>query len=305
MIHLKSISATILPTLLDPELEATVESAFAEACNLVTLQGQHFALVSDKVGDGPLNAVVGRDQALALIDSGSRITGDGRCLHLGPGWRLDLEAAISWDPVPDFNRLAAWPFVVRTNLAWLRETIPLEAPTASFASEPQKQVQGAFGSRPAMTIVQAQAASLTNGLLDAYHHGKMSIVALFAQRLAGLGPGLTPAGDDWLAGWLVGLRAVGSMGLSDVPLAAEQVGKTVIKAARGRTSDFSLAFLEMAATGAVSQPWHDLLEALSSADPVPIRHAASEIMRRGATSGSDMLAGFLAAFDEPDNDFFG
>jgi hypothetical protein len=75
----------------------------------------------------------------------------------------------------------------------------------------------------------------------------------------------------------------------------DAMARAIVDSARSRTSRLSLAFLQAAADGAVPQPWHDLLAALADADPVPLRHAAAEIMRHGATSGSDMLAGFLAA----------
>ncbi len=93
----------------------------------------------------------------------------------------------------------------------------------------------------------------------------------------------------------MGLRAAAAMDDGDPPLAVDAVGRAVVGSARTRTSRLSLAFLQAAADGAVAQPWHDLLAALPDADPTPLRHAAAEIMRHGATSGSDMLAGFLAA----------
>ena len=103
------------------------------------------------------------------------------------------------------------------------------------------------------------------------------------------------AGDDWLAGWLVGLRAAAAMNADRPPLDLDAVGRAVVGSARTRTSRLSLAFLQAAADGAVAQAWHALLAALPDPDPTPLRRAAAEIMRHGATSGSDMLAGFLAA----------
>ena len=59
------------------------------------------------------------------------------------------------------------------------------------------------------------------------------------------------------------------------------------------------ASAQAAADGAVAETWHALLSALPDGDPALTRAAAAEIMRHGATSGADMLAGFLAALLPP------
>lgn len=296
--HLESISNRVSPILRRPGFQATVESAFAEAVNLVTPHGAILALVSRSAGNGPLNAVVSHPQTLALLCQGDPVSGDGAALNLGKGWRLALTPAVAWDPCPDYSRLARRPQVVARNVAWLRQHLPLEAPQASLAARPMALTQGAFGSRPSVALVQARAGALIDGVRQGYEQGDLAKITAFAGRLAGLGPGLTPAGDDWLAGWLVGLRAAAAMDASDPLLPLEAVGRAVVASARSRTSRLSLAFLQAAADGAVAEPWHALLAALVDADPAPLRHAAAEIMRHGATSGSDMLAGFLAAFAE-------
>jgi hypothetical protein len=299
--QIESISVRILPLLRDPNLLATVESVFAEACNLVSDDGRRFALVSPRIGDGPQNAVVGPVEAVALLHEEQRISGDGRRLYLAPGFRLDLAEARHWDPLPRYERLAQWPRVVHNNLCWLRDTLPLDAPPASLLSGPAYHTQGAFGCRPAVALVRSQAASLIDGMLGAYHQGQLKWLLIYARQLAGLGPGLTPAGDDWLAGWMVGLRSRDAMIENDasVPvLTTETVNQAILRAIQGQTSELSLAFLAAAAEGAISQPWHRLLDALSNADSMPLREAAAAILRQGATSGADMLAGFLAAFEE-------
>lgn len=294
--HIESVSTRVSPIFRRPGFQAIVESAFAEAVNLVTLHGAALALVSRRVGNGPLNAVVSHPQALALLSRGDIVSGDGATLSLGKGWRLALAPAVAWDPCPDYSRLARGPQVVAHNVAWLRRRLPLEAPQASLAAQPLASTQGAFGSRPSVALVQARAGALTDGVRQGYAQGDLGKIAAFAGRLAGLGPGLTPAGDDWLAGWLVGLRAATAMNNGQPPLDLDAVGRTVVGSARLRTSRLSLAFLQAAADGALAEPWHALLDALMDTDQTSLRHAAAEIMRHGATSGSDMLAGFLAAF---------
>ncbi len=106
-------------------------------------------------------------------------------------------------------------------------------------------------------------------------------------ELLGLGPGLTPAGDDVLVGRLHALHA----GL--LPTTGLQVD-TLLAAARTRTTRLSQAFLEAAAAGECSAPWQDLW-------PTPGAVAGSRrsvirvILGMGQTSGAAALWGFLTA----------
>ena len=279
-------------------MNLTVESVFADACNVVAPDGQRYSLVSSTIGDGPLNVVLNRHEPFSVIEIGDPVVSDNRGLLVGRGWRIELSRAKSWDPVPRYDRLAAWPQVVRDNIAWL---IGRVAPRSPLMERPEQDVflAGAFGSRPSDTAMQGRARQAIQALLTAHQRRDVYRIKTAARRLAGLGPGLTPSGDDWLAGWLVGLRVGNTIDKPDGPdrLPIELVGKAVLQGASNQTTELSLAFLAAAADGALSQAWHSLIDALSNADSVPIRSAAGQVLSVGATSGADMLAGFLAAFD--------
>lgn len=122
-----------------------------------------------------------------------------------------------------------------------------------------------------------------------------------AGRLIGLGPGLTPAGDDLLAGLLAGLRVL-APAVSPTPVgvddAAAALGRDIVRRALGRTTDVSVALLRHAADGAVVTPAARLLTALTRADgPVDRRIAAAtdELLAVGSTSGRDLATGLLTA----------
>ncbi|MEZ4771405.1 MAG: DUF2877 domain-containing protein [Caldilineales bacterium] len=279
----------------------TAESVFADACNVVAPDGQRYSLVSSAIGDGPLNVVLNRSEPFSVIEIGDPVICDSRGLLVGRGWRIDLSMAKSWDPMPRYNRLAAWPYVVRNNIAWMSGAVAPQSPLVESPGQ-DTVLTGAFGSRPSGAVMQGRAREAIHALLTAHRRGDIYRIKTAARRLAGLGPGLTPAGDDWMAGWLVGLR-IGHI-IDDanhqkrIPIAT--VGKAVLQGASHQTTELSLAFLAAAADGALPRAWHLLIDALSSADRVPLHNATGQILSIGATSGSDMLAGFLAAF-EPAN----
>jgi hypothetical protein len=107
-----------------------------------------------------------------------------------------------------------------------------------------------------------------------------------ATALLGLGPGLTPSGDDALVGWLAALRVAGPK-----PRAlAETLGERLLALAAGRTSPLSCAFLAAVAAGHVAVPVRGFV---GRPDPTGLEG----LLALGETSGADVLAGYLVAWD--------
>jgi len=99
--------------------------------------------------------------------------------------------------------------------------------------------------------------------------------------LIGLGPGLTPSGDDFLIGTLALLAAVGQTNTHAA------LGRAVVAGA-GRTSPLSASLLREAAAGHVGENLHAMVAAVIAGDADGAIDAATRI---GHTSGWDALAG--------------
>jgi len=118
-----------------------------------------------------------------------------------------------------------------------------------------------------------------------------------AQGLIGLGPGLTPSGDDFLAGFFSAGAVLGarSGGAEEMPGAASIVAATVREEAAGRPTSVSAAMLADALQGEVSEPVKGFLySVLQAGDGREIRFWAGEISRMGAFSGEDLLNGLAS-----------
>lgn len=105
-----------------------------------------------------------------------------------------------------------------------------------------------------------------------------------AKVLGGRGAGLTPAGDDVLAGLV--LAAATLWGPVDA------LTDTVEAA---RTNDIAAAFLHWAARGQSIAPVHDLLHAIARGDAAAVRRALAELRSFGASSGTDLAYGITLA----------
>ena len=104
-------------------------------------------------------------------------------------------------------------------------------------------------------------------------------------RLLGLGPGLTPSGDDFLGGALIALHALGH------PRAADALRRAIEPACGERTSTISAAHLACAGHGEGHASLHALLAAVNDANGQSA--AFDGLDRIGHCSGWDAAAGVL------------
>lgn len=112
-----------------------------------------------------------------------------------------------------------------------------------------------------------------------------------AHALLGLGPGLTPSGDDAVGALLFARRM-----LADAHAWAP-VAASLALAARTRTHAISAALLADLAAGQGHAALHRVAAALAAdADPLP---AARELVALGHASGWEMLAGLLIGLAGP------
>jgi Protein of unknown function (DUF2877) len=105
--------------------------------------------------------------------------------------------------------------------------------------------------------------------------------------LVGRGPGLTPSGDDALAGALLVAHALGT-------------GTALADAVRARlaaTTAVSAALLDAAADGYAARPVVMLVDAAVADDAEAVRRALPAVLAIGHTSGADTVTGIRAALD--------
>jgi len=167
---------------------------------------------------------------------------------------------------------------------WLSHLVSPCAPTGLTADH--QAVEHAW-----RRLVTDQCADLGLGLPGALlsDYQRPRVAASLVDRLLGVGPGLTPAGDDVLAGLLVGAR---SFGLDADPLAGQVLG-----AAPHRTTDLSAALLRCACRGEATSELRALVSALagSTAHRGQLDDALAALRRVGHTSGEAMATGATAA----------
>jgi hypothetical protein len=124
-----------------------------------------------------------------------------------------------------------------------------------------------------------------NGWKEAVAGGDLETAA---RTLAGVGPGLTPSGDDALAGVLLTARLFWG----------ETAEGYLLRCARlASTGELSRAYLSWAARGQSLEPVHRLLAAAIEGDEGEALTAVASLGRVGASSGSDLCLGLRSALN--------
>lgn len=138
-------------------------------------------------------------------------------------------------------------------------------------------------------------AATAAALAAACRHGDLAPACHHAANLIGLGEGLTPSGDDFLAGLLAGLDAIPG----DVRQAAlRRALADVVLANIDRTNPIAASGLRLAVQGQPGEALCGLREALLCPSSEPVLDAAlARLLAFGATSGADMAEGLLAAIE--------
>lgn len=125
----------------------------------------------------------------------------------------------------------------------------------------------------------------------ALHDNNVQALAAVAPRLLGLGPGLTPSGDDLLGGVFFALAHAPRPHWAGKLRALQ---RELHRAARaGATNPISAALLHDLMRGRGWRVLHEMLAALQARQAGQIDAAAHALLALGATSGADLLCGLL------------
>lgn len=264
--------------------EAEVHSAFTSAANLQLVRGSRLlTLVAGEEPDLPQGIRLNTPQGFSFeeLRPGERVTcRDGILRCEQTPLTIDLRPARRW----------------KCNLLVL--AADMNNPSTSAAWQSVKQVlnerRAHAGTRlPAWQVAEARRMSESvPDLVASTRQYDLAATARAVATLIGLGSGLTPAGDDFLVGFLAGLWCVAGERAERIRFLSG-LGKAVTLLS-GRTNDISRTYLVHAARGQVSSRLATLAEAICWGERSDhLLKAAEAAIKVGHSSGMEAVTGLL------------
>lgn len=282
-LHALSFDAALLHSPAMPCGAARVHSVFRHVVNLdlgadrlLTLAGRH----SD---DAPDTLVVDvKDWSDHPLYPGVEVCLQERRIMIGQNLAVSYERARPWH-----DELPAWPqdaSVLHANVRLARRHLELQGKGIGL----ERSARDASTGLERAMIDRFQRS--VQGLCQALAADDEGLANRHIDELVGFGPGLTPAGDDFL----LGLVAV--LNIPRSPCHQwRRLGAWVLRCAALQTNAISVAALRHAVRGRVRASLIDLCDALLHSGPMAMLLALARVVKMGSSSGSDIALGILSA----------
>ncbi len=252
--------------------------------------GELACLGNRSLGLGPLNAVtdapIDTDWSALGLRPGERCGSNGNAVYVGAKFVFALDDALLWMPPPCPG---AWHGeTICRSLERLERLSAARIPGEGLGSILLSRT-GGHRSAPVERAARDPVAGARAWIATAFrdHRSAATAETGWVRRLAGLGPGLTPSGDDLLGGIMIALQGLGCWE------AVDMLWPAVSRCAAEAQNPISAAHLAAAAEGLGSAAVHALFHDLVRGTDGALADRLEAIARIGHTSGWDALAGVV------------
>lgn len=268
-----------------------VHSSYRGAINLIT-DGGLVSLLPVSAGRGPINVNVDPEifRSLSSLAARHQISIRQGTLEFADGLVLEYDTSRVYNPPLRFDRSVTSMSQVERNLEVSRETSLVSGKFGGLGGLLFESWGCAVKARSIPADFRTVIA-VVRELLAAVRDCNMNGIRTSTRGLAGLGPGLTPSGDDLLAGFMLAyiLGSENRQGNGNARL----VNSLILRASARRTSTFSFEVLRQAAFGRANEKLRDLAEAIYTGEERDVKVKTLHVLSMGANSGTDLVVGVL------------
>ena len=247
-------------------------------------------LADEALHDGPLNVLIRGPDLWTAASDAALIIGEPWAVHgnvVFPAGRspleIDVGSASVWRPMP-LTKSPPSPDDLAKGLRNLRKNLELDHHSDGFLNLVLD------GSKEPRTASERAAAgpvqTLRREAIGWLARDDLGILPALGQ-LIGLGPGLTPSGDDVIAGFLIACSYLGT------DSAAKSLWQHIEKKSKNGTTLISHAHLAAAGEGMGAAPLHDLITGLIENRDDRIKKDLDAVAGIGHSSGFDAVGGVV------------
>ncbi len=276
-----------------------VQGVYHGAVNIM-LSGGLVSLVPATSDRGPINVGLSLPWPAGLADLGAEVgqpvTVEGMSICLGGHLAVSLHGATGYLSRPVLSSIVTRRDLRRNleaarkagleqgHLSGLGQLLAFEC---GRMTEPHSS---------ALNLFSKAASPRIDRLVEALRRANTQGVGREVSELIGLGPGLTPASDDFLAGMAIFI-ALCSEHCGVLLEAIRALATAIASKSKGRTTALSEAFLQQAAAGRGNETVMAVCKAILSEGPEEVLSETRRLLALGGTSGTDTLLGIVVAGD--------
>lgn len=258
-----------------------VHSTFNRTFNIKCFEnGDLYTIACNRLDNGPNTLIVDIDNMkLMEIEANDRVRVEENLLYIGDQLTISIDKACKWESV-----LPTYPCnveILKRNLMKMKDFINIHGVGGGM----KKNV---ITLNPFETEVSNMLENRTLLLLNELLNDRISSALPHAVSLIGLGPGLTPSGDDFLTG----LFTIFNMKNSPF-YPYRSFCEDVLKKAKTLTNDISYMTLKKAAIGKVRESIISLLNALLFENDEDLNLSLNKLLNIGSSSGTDIALGIV------------
>ncbi len=286
---LGSIAAEILNRPGSGHVEAVFETTFYVAVN-----SQLICVGRIDMKPGPVNCITRTsntmDWRISGLKHGVAVTIGSKTITVGDKFQFPLNRTRIWHPKTPARNLEAGK--IGKGIAALQRALTSRDDIdglGCFLIPKYRPKPNDYVCRAAEKPMGDAGKWLRAGLRP---HGTDAMKDLaWVEKLSGLGPGLTPSGDDFLGGIMIALHALGNASLS------QQLWPTINRYTEEYSNPISLTHLSAASNGLGAAAIHEMLTAVLNGDVAAIDTAICDVAAIGHSSGWDIMAGVLTTLE--------
>jgi hypothetical protein len=274
----------------DKELTGRVHSVFRKAINIAFPDSSLVSVVDSTIGQGPFNIVINLPSGLALdrfdIKAGQVAKLSKESLSIG-NLDIDLKSSHIYESKHNLSYgLLNQKSQIEQNVLRMAGVVNSEGHFQGLAPMLNLQEHGT------PNIFSVELISAVDSFLIAAQSHNLEAIKISASRLIGLGPGLTPAADDFLSGFMLAsfLFTENLGGNLDSVTGMSKV----IAEFSNQTTILSAQYLRQAAIGNGTERAVSVIEKLLTSNlQDDVERVTRSLLSIGATSGTDFAIGII------------
>ncbi|MFE8697580.1 DUF2877 domain-containing protein [Cytobacillus sp. FJAT-53684] len=267
------------------KINGFVHSTFNRTFNFQCIEnGELYTIACSEMDNGPNSLVIEVDSFEKMnIEINDNVWTENNRIFISNKMVIKMVNVRQWESIlpkyPTDNK------TLKINLAKMKNYIEMHGKSGGMKQNSSSQKT--FDSE-----VSRMLNERTNLLIKELQNNQMLKALQHAISLIGLGPGLTPSGDDFLVGLFTILK------MKNSPCSSYQsFCEEVVKIAKTLTNDISYMALKKASVGKVRESIILLIDHLINGNEEELLLSLNKVLKIGSSSGTDIALGLIAGIE--------